>query len=105
MTFADLSRGWRPPMMRQLSAMRPSLAHRACILLLAVSFPARAGDKGADVAEQAQAVLKQHCYRCHGQDGSLEGGMSFILDRDRLIARKKVVPGNAQQSPLWKRVA
>ena len=31
--------------------------------------------------------------------------MSFILDRDRLIARKKVVPGNAQQSPLWKRVA
>src|SRR5207245_6946088 len=30
--------------------------------------------------------------------------MNYILDRDKLIARKKVLPGDARTSPLYKRV-
>src|SRR5258708_1625436 len=46
-----------------------------------------------DLANKALGVLQTHCYRCHGKDGSLEGGMSFVLDRDKLINRKKIIPG------------
>jgi WD40 repeat protein len=49
-------------------------------------------------------VLKTHCYRCHGKDGTVEGGMSYILDRDRLVARGKIAPGKAAESPLYKRM-
>ena len=50
-------------------------------------------------------MLKANCFRCHGKDGSLEGGMNYILDRDKLIARKKIIPGKADESPLIKKVA
>jgi WD40 repeat protein len=31
--------------------------------------------------------------------------MNYILDRDKLLARRKVIPGKAEQSPLFRRVA
>jgi WD40 repeat protein len=71
--------------------------------LLAAATTAQAGDDG--VAAEARAVLKSHCHRCHGQDGSVEGGLNYVLDRDKLVARHKVVPGDPEQSPLWRRVA
>src|SRR5262245_36752751 len=77
----------------------------AVLLLWALPVLARAADESRDLADRAGAVLRQHCYRCHGQDGSLEGGMNFVLDRDKLVGRKKVVPGDALASPLYKRVA
>lgn len=54
---------------------------------------------------KAQELLKNHCYRCHGKEGNIEGGLNYVLDSQKLIARGKVLPGNAQQSPLYKRVA
>src|SRR5207248_4777533 len=45
-----------------------------------------------------------NCYRCHGQDGVFEGGMNFILDTAKLAARKKIVPGKPDESPLYLRV-
>jgi WD40 repeat protein/mono/diheme cytochrome c family protein len=75
-------------------------------LFTASYFPCYSkGAEDADLAAKALNVLKTHCYRCHGKDGSLEGGMSFVLDRDRLVNRKKIVPGDAAKSPLYKRVA
>ena len=56
-------------------------------------------------AKKALDVLKAHCYRCHGEAGNLEGGMNYVLDLERLIARKKVVAGKPDQSPLFKRIA
>src|SRR4051812_8975448 len=47
----------------------------------------------AALAARAHAILKANCYRCHGQEGAVEGGLNYILDRDKLIARRKVVPG------------
>jgi WD40 repeat protein len=76
-----------------------------CLFLLSGFHPASAGDEKIALADQAHAVLKQYCHRCHGQDGAIEGGMNYILDRERLVARKKLIPGDAKQSPLWKRVS
>src|SRR5205823_2677419 len=53
----------------------------------------------------AQDVLKTHCHRCHGDKSSNKGGMSFVLDRDKLVARHKIVPGDPGDSPLFRRVA
>ena len=59
---------------------------------------ARAGDPWA----KARVILKRHCAPCHGQDGAAKGGFGYALDRDRLIARGKVVPGSAADSELFR---
>jgi mono/diheme cytochrome c family protein len=56
------------------------------------------------LAQEAREILARYCYRCHGQDGAAEGGFNYILDRDRLVARRKLVPGQAQRSRLFRRV-
>src|SRR5262245_16561194 len=58
--------------------------------LLALTFAAAPPSDGAPLAAQAFTVLRKHCYRCHGQDGAVEGGLNYILDRDKLAARKKL---------------
>jgi WD40 repeat protein/mono/diheme cytochrome c family protein len=64
-----------------------------------------ADSEPAEIAKQAQTVLKTHCYRCHGDGGSVEGGMNYVLDLSKLVQRKKVVPGKPDESSLWKRIA
>jgi hypothetical protein len=59
----------------------------------------------SDLGARAQAVLKTHCARCHGQPYSAKGGMYYVLDRELLVARKKVIPGKAEESQLYQRVA
>jgi WD40 repeat protein/mono/diheme cytochrome c family protein len=71
---------------------------------LLIALPSRAEDPAA-LAVKAHAILKANCHRCHGQDGALEGGMNYVLDRDKLIARKKIVPGKPDASPLYQRIA
>jgi WD40 repeat protein len=73
--------------------------------VLAVAMPVRAADSPADLSKKALAVLNTHCHRCHGQEGAVEGGMNYVLDREKLVLRKKIVPGHAEQSPLYKKVA
>jgi WD40 repeat protein len=75
------------------------------LLLLANAASSTAGPEPSELARQAQAILQTNCHRCHGREGAVEGGMNFILDRDKLIARKKIVPGKAEQSPLFQRMA
>lgn len=72
-----------------------------CFLL---PLPVRAADDAA-LAKSARAILDKHCHSCHGQGGTVEGGLNFILDRDKLVARKKIVPGAPDQSPLFRRMA
>lgn len=52
------------------------------------------------IAQRAWEVLRGHCYRCHGEDGSAKGGMNYVLDRDRLVETGKIVPGQPHASPL-----
>ena len=39
----------------------------------------------AELAAKARAVLQSHCYRCHGENGTNEGGFNFVLDRERVF--------------------
>lgn len=56
------------------------------------------------IARQAREILTTNCHRCHGQNGAVEGGFNYLLDRDRLVARKKIVPGQPEKSPLLQRI-
>src|SRR5262249_23455702 len=58
----------------------------------------------SELGQKAQAVLRSHCYGCHGEGGQFEGGMGYILEPEKLIARKKVVPGEPEKSPIYVRV-
>ena len=58
-----------------------------------------------ELAAKAREVLRANCLRCHGQDGSVEGAMNYVADLGKLVARKKVVPGDPDASRLFKRVA
>ncbi len=56
------------------------------------------------LAQEATAILKASCYRCHGENGSAEGGLNYLLDRDKLVERNKIRPGDPSQSRLYRRV-
>ena len=53
---------------------------------------APAQDAGS-VAKQAQALFRARCFECHGENGIASKDV-FVLDRERLIADKVVVPGD-----------
>lgn len=74
------------------------------LVLLGGPAPGQAQEDRPELATQARALLQTHCYRCHGQDGANEGGLNFILDRDKLVERKKIIPGAPDKSRLFKRV-
>jgi mono/diheme cytochrome c family protein len=83
------------------------LAASAGVVLLVKRSSQAGSPKEEDhqaLAHQARAVLATYCYRCHGQDGAVEGGFSYLLDRRQLVAHKKVVPGEPERSLLLRRV-
>lgn len=78
-----------------------------CPLLAAFIMPAVAkGDAPADgalLAQNAQAVLRANCYRCHGQDGASEGGFNFVLNLEKL-SQTHVKPKAPADSLLFLRL-
>src|SRR5262249_6559491 len=83
-------------------------------LALAVGFLGFAAVSGQaqdqrDLALQARAVMKQHCYRCHHGDGS-EGGDFDVLKDQSLSAKREdgekpyVIPSKPDESFLLQRV-
>src|SRR3712207_4314871 len=84
---------------------RVTLAALAYLGALAIGVPAGAAeqDKPA-LAQRAREIFLANCYRCHGQEGNAEGGLNYLLDRQQLVARKKVVPGDPDGSRLFQRV-
>jgi hypothetical protein len=53
---------------------------------------------------QAREVLNRFCHTCHGEGGSDEGGMNFVLNVKRLIETEKIVPGDPSKSELLQRI-
>jgi WD40 repeat protein len=89
--------------------MKPASRGRLCALplltLALAAVPASGGEpERASLARQVQGILQANCHRCHGKGGAIEGGFNYILDLDKLVARKKIIPGNPEASPLYKRV-
>jgi mono/diheme cytochrome c family protein len=74
------------------------------LILVAISSAIRADEDKAALAQKTQAIFKANCYRCHGQEGANEGGFNYVLDRQRLVAGKKIVPGDSAQSRLYKKL-
>ncbi len=72
----------------------------ACVL----ATVSRGDDPDPKLAGQAYTILKNACYRCHGQNGETEGGFGYALDHKQLLAKKKIVAGDAAKSRLFKRV-
>ena len=70
------------------------------IALVAPAFALAADPTAADV----KRILDTHCHRCHGRDGAVEGGFNYVLDLPKLLDRKKLLPGNANRSPLLRRI-
>jgi hypothetical protein len=76
----------------------------ALALLLAAALCPRAVADESSLAQKVHAILKANCHRCHGHDGANEGGFNFVLDRQRLVGRKKIVPGDPGKSKLYQRL-
>ncbi len=74
------------------------------LAISASSFVSAAHAQNADLAQQVKDILTRNCFRCHGEGGSDEGGVNYILEVRRLIARGKVVPGEADNSSLLRRI-
>src|SRR5262245_52204241 len=73
----------------------------ALLLVLSLAPRLRADEP---LPAQARAVLTKHCYRCHGENGKAVAGV-FVLQRDRLVARKKLIPGDPAKSRLLASIA
>jgi mono/diheme cytochrome c family protein len=58
-----------------------------------------ATEQAPDPAAQAIKVLTERCVRCHGQNGVAAKNV-FVLERDRLIASRIVVPGDPDSQLL-----
>ncbi|GIW82501.1 MAG: hypothetical protein KatS3mg105_4308 [Gemmatales bacterium] len=74
----------------------------SCCAVFVCAGSSRSADN--ELAKQAERVLKTHCYRCHGKEGTSKGGLDFILDRDKLVARKHIVAGKPEASAIFVRV-
>ena len=71
---------------------------------IAVSPLPAFADAPEPLAVQAKAILQAYCADCHGGGKAVKGGFGFVLDRDLLVSRAVVVPGQARQSDLFGRI-
>ena len=55
-------------------------------------------------AKAALTVLRKHCFSCHGENESDEGGFGFVTAREKLISSGFVVPSNTRDSLLFERM-
>ena len=63
------------------------------------------GDEcSSEVSQQARKVLETYCYRCHGQSEPVMAGLN-VLDVSGMIARGTIIPGAAEDAPLYHRAA
>jgi mono/diheme cytochrome c family protein len=76
----------------------------ACGLVLTPPAALQADEPPTDLARKAKAILEKSCHRCHGENGTVEGGFGYVLDREQLVSRKRIVPGNPARSKLFLRI-
>jgi mono/diheme cytochrome c family protein len=108
---------WLVPVIEDEPSPRPQPRRRAKLAALGVAVVVMMGLAGlvlalwgkkqqpeekeaSSLSHQVKGILESHCHRCHGKDGSVEGGFNYLLDRDQLVAHNKVVPGEPDRSPL-----
>lgn len=86
--------------------MRKFLSTILSLLVVATPGGAKAQEKvDPKLALRAIALLEKYCYRCHGQNGSKEGALDYVLDPKRLIDKEKIVKGDAGKSRMFRRIS
>ncbi|WP_406695167.1 c-type cytochrome domain-containing protein [Singulisphaera sp. Ch08] len=63
----------------------------------------KAEEKTGELARQARGVLQRNCLRCHDGEGSA-GGDFDLLDRENLVEKKVLTPGNVGASRLLQKI-
>ncbi|HET6571998.1 MAG TPA: c-type cytochrome domain-containing protein [Fimbriiglobus sp.] len=74
------------------------------VALVAFGFASRLTAADDELARKARRIFEANCHRCHGRDGAVEGGLNYVTDLGKLVARKKVVPGKPDGSRLFRRL-
>lgn len=57
----------------------------------------------AGIAEDATAVFKKHCFKCHAPPAN-KSGFGYINNLQLLIEKEQAVPGNPDASPVYTRM-
>lgn len=57
----------------------------------------------ANLPQKVHEILKVNCHRCHGEDGTSEGGFNFVLNLEKL-ALSMIDGRQAEQSLLYERM-
>lgn len=79
---------------------------RAIVAMVVWSFSGSASADDGVLAARAGEVLRVHCAGCHGgQTGGDRGGFDQALDLGGVVRGGWVVPGDADDSELWQRLA
>ena len=75
---------------------------------MAVGFVFHPGQAATVIFEaDVRPILKAHCFRCHGEDGSAKGGLDVRLHKLLLKGGKHgtaIVPGQAEKSLLYTKI-
>ncbi|HTG17200.1 MAG TPA: hypothetical protein VK747_18255, partial [Blastocatellia bacterium] len=80
--------------MSQKSKSRIIILTAWLLAIASALSPRQASGYDSELSRRARAVLAQRCFACHGLNGVARKNV-FVLDRDRLIASRTVVPGDA----------
>lgn len=75
------------------------------LLVLAGCAEARADHSDAKGAKGGAAVLATYCAKCHGDPEHAESDFGFVRDTDKLISAGYIVPGDAERSLIYRRIA
>lgn len=62
------------------------------------------GTNCGEIAAQTLTILDTNCAKCHGPESQSLGSINYITNLDALIKNGKVVPGDPNNSPIWRRL-
>ncbi len=74
------------------------------LVLCMLSFAVQA-HADEDLGAQVEKIFTTHCYRCHGQNGTSQGGFGNVLKLHELAGSKKIVPKDPHKSQIFKRMS
>src|SRR4051794_34028146 len=83
-----------------------TMFRRLLILTALAALPAsaKAADPDPKLNEKAVALLQKRCGECHGPGGRKKAGIDYFPDAAQMIAKKKIVPGNPDESDVIARI-
>jgi mono/diheme cytochrome c family protein len=61
-------------------------------------------DAPAPLPEEARSVFEEYCADCHGPDSPGSANIRYITDLSELVDNKLVVAGDAEASPVYRRM-